>query len=159
MEVPTTLIFALRNATLGGSPSPFINLNRQYPSLFLSFVIGMFSLKLSTILYTFFSKEDSGNSMVPGGVNVVISILSNFTYQINPNKVKSIILLSEANICLYFTANFAIKMVKDISELKKILIIRLSSMGDILLTTPLIRSLKKQNPAIQIDFVLKEEFY
>jgi len=50
-------------------------------------------------------------------------------------------------------------MVKDISELKKILIIRLSSMGDILLTTPLIRSLKKQNPAIQIDFVLKEEFF
>ena len=32
-------------------------------------------------------------------------------------------------------------------------------MGDILLTTPLIRSLKKQNPAIQIDFVLKEEFF
>jgi len=49
-------------------------------------------------------------------------------------------------------------MVSDISELKKILIIRLSSMGDILLTTPLIRSIKKQNPAIQIDFVLKEEF-
>jgi len=49
-------------------------------------------------------------------------------------------------------------MVLDISELKKILIIRLSSMGDILLTTPLIRSIKKQNPAIQIDFVLKEEF-
>ncbi|HEY6436499.1 MAG TPA: glycosyltransferase family 9 protein [Ignavibacteriaceae bacterium] len=49
-------------------------------------------------------------------------------------------------------------MIKDISELKKILIIRLSSMGDILLTTPLIRSLKKQNPEIQIDFVLKEEF-
>ena len=32
-------------------------------------------------------------------------------------------------------------------------------MGDILLTTPLVRSLKKQNPAIQIDFVLKEEFF
>ena len=32
-------------------------------------------------------------------------------------------------------------------------------MGDILLTTPLIRSLKKQNPAIQIDFLLKKEFF
>jgi heptosyltransferase-2 len=31
-------------------------------------------------------------------------------------------------------------------------------MGDILLTTPLIRSIKRQNPAIQIDFVIKEEF-
>jgi len=50
-------------------------------------------------------------------------------------------------------------MVIDFSKLKKILIIRLSSIGDILLTTPLIRSLKKQNPAIQIDFLLKEEFY
>ncbi len=50
-------------------------------------------------------------------------------------------------------------MIKDISELKKILIIRLSSMGDILLTTPLIRSIKKQNPDIQIDFVIKEEFF
>jgi len=49
-------------------------------------------------------------------------------------------------------------MIKDISELKKILIIRLSSMGDILLTTPLIRSIKKQNPEVQIDFVIKEEF-
>jgi len=50
-------------------------------------------------------------------------------------------------------------MVKHISELKKILIIRLSSMGDILLTTPLIRSIKKLNPSLQIDFVVKEEFF
>ena len=49
-------------------------------------------------------------------------------------------------------------MIKKISDLKKILIIRLSSMGDILLTTPLIRSIKKQNPNIQIDFVIKTEF-
>ena len=47
----------------------------------------------------------------------------------------------------------------DISGFKKILIIRLSSIGDILLTTPLIRSLKKQNPEAQIDFVLKGEFF
>jgi heptosyltransferase-2 len=31
-------------------------------------------------------------------------------------------------------------------------------MGDILLTTPLIRSIKKQNPDVKIDFVLKDEF-
>jgi lipopolysaccharide heptosyltransferase II len=50
-------------------------------------------------------------------------------------------------------------MIKEISDLKKILIIRLSSMGDVLLTTPLIRSIKKQNPNIQIDFVIKTEFF
>ena len=50
-------------------------------------------------------------------------------------------------------------MVTDFSKLKKILIIRLSSIGDILLTTPLIRSIKREYPAIQIDFVLKEEFF
>ena len=50
-------------------------------------------------------------------------------------------------------------MVIDFSKLKKILIIRLSSIGDILLTTPLIRSIKREYPAIQIDFVLKEEFF
>lgn len=32
-------------------------------------------------------------------------------------------------------------------------------MGDILLTSPLIRSIKNQNPSLQIDFVLKEEFF
>ena len=50
-------------------------------------------------------------------------------------------------------------MVLDYSELKKILIIRLSSIGDILLTTPLIRSIKNKYPAIQLDFVVKEEYY
>ena len=39
-----------------------------------------------------------------------------------------------------------------------VLIIRLSSLGDILLTTPLIRSLKVQYPNIQIDFLLKEQY-
>lgn len=38
------------------------------------------------------------------------------------------------------------------------LIIRLSSLGDVLLTTPLIRSLKKQNPEIRIDFIVKKQF-
>ena len=49
-------------------------------------------------------------------------------------------------------------MVTDFSELKKILIIRLSSLGDVLLTTPLIRSIKKKNQSIQIDFIVRAEF-
>lgn len=49
-------------------------------------------------------------------------------------------------------------MVIDFSKIKKILIIRLSSIGDILLATPLIRSIKKKYPATQIDFLLRKEF-
>ena len=49
-------------------------------------------------------------------------------------------------------------MVTDFSKLKKILVIRLSSLGDVLLTTPLIRAMKKKNPSIQIDFVVREQF-
>lgn len=41
---------------------------------------------------------------------------------------------------------------------KKLLIIRLSSLGDILLTTPLVRSIKEQNPGISVDFLLREEY-
>jgi heptosyltransferase-2 len=41
---------------------------------------------------------------------------------------------------------------------KKILIVRLSSLGDILLTTPLIRSLKKENPQTEIHYLLREEY-
>jgi lipopolysaccharide heptosyltransferase II len=62
------------------------------------------------------------------------------------------------NKCLYFAPNFAIKMVTDFSALSRILIIRLSSLGDILLTTPLIRTIKKKNPTIQIDFIVREKF-
>ena len=40
----------------------------------------------------------------------------------------------------------------------KILIIRLSSIGDVLLTTPVIRYLKKKFPDSQIDFVVKKQF-
>jgi lipopolysaccharide heptosyltransferase II len=40
----------------------------------------------------------------------------------------------------------------------KILIIRLSSIGDIILTTPLIRNMKKKFPESTIDFVIKNEF-
>ena len=43
-------------------------------------------------------------------------------------------------------------------NLNKILIIRLSSLGDILLTTPFVRSLRQQNPGIIIDFLLKEQY-
>ncbi|MDZ7361311.1 MAG: lipopolysaccharide heptosyltransferase II [candidate division KSB1 bacterium] len=41
---------------------------------------------------------------------------------------------------------------------QKILIIRLSSIGDILLATPLLRALRKKFPAARLDFVVKTEF-
>lgn len=41
---------------------------------------------------------------------------------------------------------------------KKILIIRLSSLGDVLLTTPLLRSLKKAYPKTEIHFLVREEY-
>lgn len=41
---------------------------------------------------------------------------------------------------------------------QKILIIRLSSLGDVLLTTPLIRSLKNDNPKTEIQFLVREEY-
>ncbi len=43
-------------------------------------------------------------------------------------------------------------------EPKKILVIRLSSIGDILLTTPLLRVLHRRFPEAQIDFVIKTRF-
>ena len=46
----------------------------------------------------------------------------------------------------------------DYNKLNRILIIRLSSLGDILLSTPLVRSLKKKYPHILIDFLLREEY-
>lgn len=39
-----------------------------------------------------------------------------------------------------------------------VLIVRLSSLGDVLLTTPLIRSLKKQNSKAEIHFLVREEY-
>ncbi len=41
---------------------------------------------------------------------------------------------------------------------QKILIIRLSSIGDIVLSTPLIRVLRNKFPNSQIDFIIKKEF-
>jgi heptosyltransferase-2 len=46
----------------------------------------------------------------------------------------------------------------DLSAKKRVLIIRLSSLGDILLTTPLIRSINNKYPNLQIDFILKEQY-
>ena len=46
----------------------------------------------------------------------------------------------------------------DLSKIENLLIIRLSSLGDILLTTPLIRSIKKKYPTINIDFMVREEY-
>ena len=46
----------------------------------------------------------------------------------------------------------------DLSKTKKILIVRFSSLGDILLTTPLIRSLKTKYKQLSIDFVIKNQF-
>ena len=50
-------------------------------------------------------------------------------------------------------------MARDFSKLRRILVIRLSSLGDVLLTTPLIRSIKKINPNLMIDFIVREQFY
>ena len=43
--------------------------------------------------------------------------------------------------------------------MKKILIIRFSSIGDIVLTTPVIRCLKQQIPGSEIHFAIKKAFY
>jgi len=43
-------------------------------------------------------------------------------------------------------------------QINKILIIRLSSLGDILLTTPVIRALKEKYPSAAIDFIVKKQY-
>jgi len=48
--------------------------------------------------------------------------------------------------------------INELSKSKRILIIRLSSLGDILLSTPLIRAIKSRFPQIEIDFVLREQY-
>ncbi|HRG39215.1 MAG TPA: glycosyltransferase family 9 protein, partial [Bacteroidia bacterium] len=42
--------------------------------------------------------------------------------------------------------------------MKKILIIRFSSIGDIILTTPVLRCLKKQLPEAEIHYLTKKNF-
>lgn len=44
------------------------------------------------------------------------------------------------------------------TTIQKILIIRLSSLGDILLTTPLLRVLRNRFPRAQIDYVVRKEY-
>ena len=46
----------------------------------------------------------------------------------------------------------------NLSKINKTLIIRLSSLGDVLLTTPLIRSLKSTYPHLCIDFIVRSEY-
>ncbi len=46
----------------------------------------------------------------------------------------------------------------DLHDVKKLAVIRLSSLGDILLATPFIRSIKKSYPEIEIEFILKEQY-
>lgn len=46
----------------------------------------------------------------------------------------------------------------QLRDIKKILIIRLSSLGDLLLTTPLIRSIINKYPHLEIDFITRYEF-
>ena len=48
--------------------------------------------------------------------------------------------------------------VEELSKTNKILIIRLSSLGDILLTTPFIRAIKTQFSHINIDMLVREEY-
>jgi len=45
-----------------------------------------------------------------------------------------------------------------LNSAKKILVIRLSSLGDIILSTPLIRTIKKRYPHIKVDYLLREEY-
>jgi len=44
------------------------------------------------------------------------------------------------------------------NQSQKIAVIRLSSLGDVLLTTPVIRRLKQQYPNSEIDFVVKKQY-
>jgi len=46
----------------------------------------------------------------------------------------------------------------DLENAERILVIRFSSLGDILLTTPFIRVLKKKHPKLKIDYCVKSSF-
>ena len=46
----------------------------------------------------------------------------------------------------------------NFSKFNKILIIRFSSLGDVLLTTPLIRTIKSLYPHLKIDFIVRKEY-
>src|ERR1035441_8537778 len=44
-------------------------------------------------------------------------------------------------------------------SIHKILIIRFSSIGDIVLTTPLVRCLKTQMPGVEIHYLIKKQYH
>lgn len=46
----------------------------------------------------------------------------------------------------------------SINQFKKISVIRFSSLGDVLLTTPVVRSLKAKYPDAELHFIVKKEF-
>ena len=48
--------------------------------------------------------------------------------------------------------------IEKFSKYKKILVVRLSSLGDILLTTPFVRAIKIKYPSIRIDMLIREEY-
>jgi ADP-heptose:LPS heptosyltransferase len=50
------------------------------------------------------------------------------------------------------------KIILSSKTINKILVIRFSSLGDILLTTPVVRALKNRYTNAQIDFVIKEQY-
>jgi heptosyltransferase-2 len=47
---------------------------------------------------------------------------------------------------------------KSINQIRKILVIRFSSLGDVLLTTPVVRALKEKYPDAGLHFLVKKEF-
>lgn len=57
-----------------------------------------------------------------------------------------------------FSTDYRIYSSLKNTEPQNILIVRLSSMGDIVLTTPLVRAVRKRFPEARIDFVIKREF-
>lgn len=65
-----------------------------------------------------------------------------------------IVNIKSLNLC----CNLIVPSLIDFNNINRILIIRLSSLGDILLSTPLIRSIKKKYPHINIDYFLREEY-
>src|SRR5471030_2420927 len=52
----------------------------------------------------------------------------------------------------------AIDKNNDLEKGLKILVIRFSSMGDIIYTTPVVRCLKKQLPGVEVHFLTKPQF-
>jgi lipopolysaccharide heptosyltransferase II len=65
----------------------------------------------------------------------------------------------EVKLLFIIFHNHIILYLLDPSNLNSILVIRLSSLGDVLLTTPLLRSLRHQYPGINIDYLVKEQYF